>query len=176
MRRRRDPTPAITRAARDHLLPGEEVVAGVHVQMPGTNGAAMSGAASGAVGATLDLPPSVGHSDDEGVQRWRSAAVAMGVDPEAARRMIWSALALTTSRLLVLRRSRLSRRVVGAGAAWPVGEVEIVVPRQGSTLTIHRRELSLPFELPTAHKFLPEVYRELPERLAEVRDRVGDGP
>lgn len=176
MRRRRDPTPAITRAVRDHLSPGEEVVAGVHVQMPGTNSAAMTGAVSGAVGATVDLPPSLGDSDDEGVRRWRGAAVAMGVDPEAVSRMIWSALALTTSRLLVLRRSRLTRRVVGVAAAWPVGEIEVTVPRQGSTLTIHRGEMTLPFELPNAHKFLPDVYRELPQRLAEVRARVGDGP
>jgi hypothetical protein len=167
--RRPDHTASIARALRSELAPGEQVVAGVYVQVPGVNEAAMSGGASGAVAAATGS--GVAFRDVDGDQpAWVAAAGAMGIAPDDARRMTWSALALTTSRLLVARRSRLTRRVAGVVAAWPVGEIErIEVPRQREALTIHRGDRSLDFELPAAHKFLPDVYRELPTRLAEVR-------
>ncbi|HLV58307.1 MAG TPA: hypothetical protein VKY81_05480 [Natronosporangium sp.] len=90
------------------------------------------------------------------------------------------AVALTPSRLLLVRRSRLTRRPREVVAAWPVLEVDRVeVPRNGSTLTIHRAGAALSLEPPQAHRSLPDVYRDLPERLARAqadqkRQRSGD--
>lgn len=166
MGRRPDPTPRMARAARRHLPHGETVLAGVQVQRPGTLQAALAGGVSGATGTTPGLLPRL--TDDD--RSWVRAAAEFGIDPPLAQRAIYLALVLTPSRLLLLRRSRLTRRVREPLAVWPVADVDrIEVPRGGGTLTIHRAGAALRLELPLAHRFLPEVYRELPALLARAQ-------
>jgi hypothetical protein len=168
MGRRPDPTLAIARAARRHLGPGEHVLAAIYAQRPGTLRAGLSGGASGAVGATAGLPPRLPDDEDQGP--WLRDAAQIGLDDAMARRTIWLAIALTQSRLLLLRRSRLTRRPREVIAVWPLRDVDrIDVPRNGSVLTIHRAGAALRLDLPQAHRFLPEVYRDLPTRLAHAQ-------
>ncbi len=168
--RRPDRTPAISRAVRDHLEPGEEVLAGVDVQVPGTNSAALQGGVSGATGAAAGgVPPSFAG---DGTQHagWVADATSMDIDPAVATTLVWAALALTSSRLVLLRRSRLTRRVAGLVAAWPIGEIDrIEVPRQGRRLTVHRGDRALTFEIALEHKFRPAVYNELPRLLDSTK-------
>lgn len=168
--RRPDRTAAISRAVRDHLEPAEEVLAGVDVQVPGTHSAALHGGVSGATGAAAGgVPPSF-RGGDTSHARWLADATSMDVDPAVATRLVWAAVALTSSRLIVLRRSRLTRRVNGLVVAWPIGEIErIEVPRQGRRLTVHRRGRTLTFELAVDHRFRPAVYDELPLLLDSIK-------
>src|SRR5690606_27193882 len=128
--RRPDRTPAMARFRRSHLEPGERVIAGGGVETPGTAGAAQEGGTSGAVGAAVgNLPPAVGRDDGQ-----RAAgldeATAMGIDPGIARSLVHCAVVLTSARLIVLRRSSLTRRLDRIAFAWPVEEVDrIEVPR-----------------------------------------------
>src|SRR5690606_31737203 len=79
--RRPDHTASIARALRSELAPGEQVVAGVYVQVPGVNEAAMSGGASGAVAAATGS--GVAFRDVDGDQpAWVAAAGAMGIAPD----------------------------------------------------------------------------------------------
>ena len=168
--RRPDRTQAIGRAARRHLTTDEQVIAGVDVQRPGTTSAALQGGTSGAVGSAVgNLPPTFTGGEME-ASTWVVEATAAGIDERQARRIVWASLLLTSSRLMVLRRSRLSGKVKEPIFEWPIDEVErIDVPRNGDSITIQLADRSIRFELPLDHKFLPAVYRELPKRLASVK-------
>lgn len=164
MGKRPDDTARIAKRIAQHLEPGERVVAAVHLQKPGTLEAGMQVGASAAVGATMGLPPRFPDGDPGEERAWRDETTGAGLDEEAARKAHWVYLVLTSSRLLLIRRSRFLRwRPREVIAAWPLREIErIEVPRNGSAATIHHRAGALTFELPQAHKFLPQVYRDLP--------------
>ena len=170
--RRPDRTSAIARSLKQHLGPGERVLAGVDVQTPGTSRAALQSGASGATGAAVgNLPPSFGPDGPERAE-WISEAIAMGIDPDDAGKVVWAVLALTSSRLILLRRSRLTRRVTGVLADWHLDEIDrIEVPRRGQRLTVSSGGATLTFELALAHKFRPAVYDELNDRLADAKTR-----
>src|SRR5690625_997947 len=108
--RRPDPTPAIRRALRGRFLaPDEEVLAGVLVQRPGTNRAALGSAGHAGVSATTGIyAASAGsRAEDRESLEWGAAAGRLpGVDPVVAKSTIFLTLALTDTRLLMVRRSR----------------------------------------------------------------------
>ena len=166
--RRPDPTPAVRRALRRRFLDlDEEVLAGVFVQRPGTNSAATSGAGDAGVSATTGVyAASSGGQDEDGKWlEWGAAAGNLpGVDPVVAKRAIFLTLALTDTRLLLVRRSRVLRgRHREVFASWLLMEIDqIKVPSRGSTLSITRGSVDLVFELPLNLKFLDPVYVELP--------------
>ena len=167
--KRPDRTGEIERRIQRQLKAGERLVAGVHVQRPGTNFAAMAGGASGAVGATMGLPPRIPDQDPAERERWLAEVTAVGAGDRAGR-AIQLIVALTTHRLLLIRCGRVGGRPREVMVAWPVAQVEsIEVPRNGSTLVLNIARESLTLELPLAHKFLPDVYRRLPRLLDEVR-------
>lgn len=162
--KRPDDTRRIAGRIARYLEPGEQVLAGVHLQSPGTNAAAMSTATSGAASATVELPPTIGDGDPKKEREWRKQSGAAGIDEKTANRSNFVYLVLTSSRLLVVRRSRVLRwQPRELIAAWPLDAVErIEVPRNGDRITVHYSGGALTFELPQAHKFLPQVYRDLP--------------
>lgn len=175
--RRPDPTPAVRRALRRRFLdPGEEVLAGVHVQRPGTRMAQLSVGTSAGLGSavasdSVTLPRG-------GRREWEAAEPRLeGIDPAAAARTIWATLALTTSRLLLVRNSWVTRRPRQVLASWRLGDIDrIVVPRGGRSLSIVRRGEEVRFELPLDHRFLPDVYRELPALFDRARAAAGAEP
>ena len=148
------------------------MLAGVQVQRPGTLQAALAGGVSGATGTTPGLLPRL--TDDD--RSWVRAAAEFGIDPALAQRAIYLALVLTPSRLLLLRRSRLTRRVREPLAVRPVADVDrIEVPRGGRhPHDPPRRGGAAGLELPLAHRFLPEVHRELPALLARAQAATED--
>lgn len=169
--RRPDPTNGLARAVRGHLEPGEEVRAGIFAQRPGTFSAALEGAAGGATAGALDAPMSF-RSDrgDADAVEWSEQLVRLGAPSDLARRTVHAAVVLTSDRLLVLRRSNLTRRVKGLVLALPVQTVETIeVSTRSSDLLIRCPDGFVHLELPQAHRFLPEVYRELPRLLREVQ-------
>lgn len=128
----------------------------------------MEGATSGAVGATVGNAFSFSR-DDPGP--WLRVTGEFGIEPGIARRAVWLTIVLTNERLLLVRRSRLTKGLREVAGAWSLREIErIEVPRNGNSLTIHKPDAALRLELPHLHKFLPDVYRELPARFAEARD------
>src|SRR5690606_16456922 len=168
--KRPDRTAAIARSIASSLEPGETVLAAVHVQRPGTLASAMSGAASGAVAGALGT--GVAFSGDGSAQttEWRQTAERAGVDAECLQKAVWLILALTTRRLLLVRRSRLTGRPKGVLAAWPVHQVKALrVPPNGDTIDVELEGVTLALELPLAHKFLPDVYLQLPALLDQAR-------
>lgn len=166
--RRPDPTPAIRRALRRRFLElDEEVLAGVYVQRPGTNRAAAGGAGHAGVSATTGVYAASSGSKEEDRKwlEWGAAARTLpGVDPVVAKRTIFLTLALTDTRLLLVRRSRVLRgRHREVFASWLLTDIDhINVARGGSTLSVVRGNDSLAFELPLSLKFLDRVYVELP--------------
>lgn len=168
--RRPDRTQKIAGAIRGHLEEGERVVAAVDVQTPGTLGAAFEGAASGAVSGAADVPISfVGESEDRNA--WLAESVPI-VGADAARRLVYASLALTTSRLLVLSRGKVTRRIGDLVAEWPVDEIEwIRYSGNSHEMVIHLHGRTLTFEVELAPKFLPPVYRELPRHLEQVKSQ-----
>lgn len=170
--KRPDDTRLIAKRIAEHLEPGEHVLAGVQLQRPGTFTAELEAGVSGAVNANFDLPPNFRDADPAMEEAWREQTATARVDAETAKRAIWVYLVLTSSRLLLVRRSRLLRwRPREVIAAWPLEEIErIEVPRNGDRVTVHHGVAgSLDFELPQAHKFLPQVYRDLPSILEKNR-------
>lgn len=168
---RRDPTESIAKALRRHLEPGESVLAAVAVQTPGTNAAAIEGAGSGAVASAMDTGLSTSSAGAGKHAVWLEQAQRVGIDASAASGATWLHVALTGGRVLLARRSRLTGRPRVLLAAWSLGVVEAIeVPRNGSSLTITVEGEPLRLELPKAHKFLPNVYRELAARLTKARD------
>lgn len=171
--RRPDLTQAIAPAVQGHLTPGERVLAAVHVQRPGTTSAGTSAAVSGAVSGSVDLPPSFAGEEYDADGSWARTLTSMGVEPGIAGRAVWLTLVLTTTRLLLLRRSRLTGRLRELAGSWSLRDVErLDVPRRGNALTIHGGTTALELELPQAHRFLPDVYRELPSRFQEARSAL----
>ncbi len=172
MGRRPDPTRSVSRAVRRLLVPGEPVLAAVHVQRPGVFRASLlagaSGAIRGAIGSTL--APRV--PDDDGAREaWLTEAKEFGLARDIAEKSAYLTVVLTPGRVLLMRRSPLTLRPKEVIAAWSVLDIErIEVPRNGSRLILHKADTSLAFELPQAHKFLPDVYRELPARLAAAQE------
>lgn len=171
MGRRPDPTPHVARAARRLLAPGEPVLAAVHVARPGTGQAELLAGASGAVRGAIQstLPPRI--QGDDGFDEWLRQATGFGLAPDIARKAIHLTVVLTPGRVLLVRRSSLTRRPKEVIAAWSVLDIDrIEVPRNGNRLTLHRDGASLTLELPQAHRFLPDVYRDLPARLARAQE------
>lgn len=171
--RRPDETARLARRVAGHLEPGEEVIAAVLLQRPGTLSAevkgATSGAVTGAIGGTAYAPGREDAEDRADRAGWVAQCEALGVDRALAERTIHSALVLTTARVLVVRRSSLTRRLGEPIGAWPVTEAHVDVPRGEQTLTLRVGDAPLRFELPQAHRFLPDVYRELPALVARAR-------
>ncbi len=175
--RRPDRTTAIARAVEGRLEVGERVIAGVDVQSPGTIGAGIAGGAGGAVAGALDTGPTVSRGGSAPHDRWMREATAIDIDGRAASRAVWMIMVLTTRRLVLIRRSRLTRRPREILAAWHLDDVDALrVPRGGSSITIAVGGVSLRLELPTAHRFLPDVYRELPRLFEEARGHDAGAP
>src|SRR5690606_35435438 len=129
--RRPDHTAAIARSLGDDLLPGERVLAAVDVQTPGTLSAGLRGGASGATAAASGGLGVTFGTDDPKRITWITEATSNGIDLDVARSLVWLAVALTSDRLIVVRRSRLSRRPAGIVVAWPLDEIQrIEVPRR----------------------------------------------
>lgn len=166
--RRPDPTPAIRRALRRRFLDlDEKVLAGVYVQRPGTNSAALGGAGNAGVSASTGIYSVSWGSEDEDHEwlEWGMAAGNLpGVDPVVAKRTIFLSVALTDTRLLLVRRSRVLRgRHREVFASWLLTEIDYLkVARGGNTLSIARGGAALVFEFPLSVKFLDRVYVELP--------------
>lgn len=172
--KRPDDTRRIAKRVARYLEPGEQVLAGVHLQKPGTLSAAMESGTSAAVGATMGLPPSFPDDDPKEKRGWDKETGAAGIDAETAKRTHWVYLVLTSSRVLIVRRSRMlqwqARELI---ASWPLEEIErIEAPRNRGHITVHHVAGSFTFELPQAHKFLPQVYRDLPAIHEETAGKV----
>lgn len=169
--KRPDRTAEIARSISSDLEPGEIVLAGVQVQRPGTTASGMSGAVDGAVTGALGTAISFRDDDGKTVSEWQQAAGAAGAATEKLTKAIWLILALTTQRLVLMRRSRLTGKPAGVLAAWPVDQIAAIrVPRNGDFIHVDLDGTTLTLELPQAHKFLPDVYRRLPELLARARE------
>jgi len=169
---RADPTAKVARAVRRFLAPDETVLAGLHVQRPGTAAAELSGAVrgavAGAVGNTTFVP---GGASDPKTNEWLKHVGELGIDPKLAQRTLRMHFVLTDRRFLLIRRSRLTGRVREMLAAWPLSGLERIRVHRGSRdlrLTIAGVD-DLRLELPNDHRFLPEAYREVPKRLAAAR-------
>lgn len=171
--RRPDRTGSIARRLRSRLGPGEEVLAGVDTLTPGSVAAGMAGATGGAHAAAVGSPVTPTDAGSEQHRTWMRQADRVGIDPELARRAVGVHLVLTSARLLLVRRSRLTGRPREILTGWPLDVIEAIdVPRRGQSVTITVDGEKLRLELPTAHKFLPDVYRELPDRWAAARDEL----
>lgn len=168
--KRPDRTTQIARAIASELTPSESVLAGVHVQRPGTTASAVAGGASGAVAGALSAPMTFPDGGGAGADTWRREAEQAGSDSDGVAKAIWLILVITTERVLLIRRSRLSGRPKGILAEWPLSHVEgIRVPRNGTSVHVVLQGTSLELELPLAHGFLPDVYRKLPALLQQAR-------
>lgn len=181
-----DDTEKIARRMPPYLEPEEKVLAAVYVLRPGTTSARIqggaSGATTGAVGADTGVFAS-GRSGREGTQftRWLAQAEAVGIDPQLARQTIKLVVAVTTMRVLLIRRGYATGRMQELLAAWPLATIEkIAVPRNGKSLQIFREGRELRFELPNEHRFIAQVYRDLPQIFDDARvstqgDEATDG-
>ena len=168
--RRPDKTNDIARRIQNDLTPGEQVLAGVHVQRPGTAAAGIEGAAAGAAaGALTGSHPTTLRGEDSS-RDWAAQLAAVGADPAAAN-TIRLILALTDRRLLLYVATRISGRPKEKVADWPLTQVDSVdVPRNGNTVKVTVAGTGLELELPQAHKFLPDVYRNLPKLHTAARN------
>lgn len=112
--------------------------------------------------------------DDRGARAWSEELVELhGVDPAVASRTIWVTVALTSTRLLLVRRSRSTGRPREELASWPLSEVDhLTVSRVSGTLRIGRSRAELAFELPLAPKFLDSVYFRLPDLFDQARSEA----
>lgn len=174
--RRPDQTEKIGRAIRHHLDGHETVIAGVHVQSPGTHAAGLAGGVSGAVAGATGTPFSTSGLDSAEHDRWEQEAARTNVDARSTRRAVNMYLVLTDRRLLLVRRSRLTGRAREVLAEWPLAEGGAIrVPRNAQALILEHAQGSLHLELPLAHKFLPDVYRELPRLHRDACEAAG-GP
>lgn len=171
--RRPDRTASIARGVRGHLASGEEVIAGVHVQVPGTLAAGMAGAASGAQAGALDVAVTLSDAGGAEGARWRQEAAEVGyVDRRPSRGMLL--LVLTTARVLLVHRSLFLGRALNLAGNWPIAAVDrIEVPSNGSSLKLRFTSgADLILELPHAHRFLPDVYRALPQLLRRCQQNI----
>src|SRR5690606_34654610 len=120
MGKRPDRTDAIGRAIRRHLNDDERVLAAVDVQRPGTMEAAQSAGVDGALVGAVDAPFSVTDLPDPMSGPWGRQTAELGIEDRVSKRAIWLHLVVTTSRVLLVRRSRLTRRPREVVAAWPI--------------------------------------------------------
>lgn len=157
-----DDTEMIARRIADYLEPGETVLAAVFVQSPGTNSAGLE-AGLGNYGAHF-------YDEDERNVLWMKQTETLGIDPKLAKRASKLVVAVTTSRLLLVRRGSVTGRMRELLAAWPAGELDrVAVPRRGNSLRIFGEGAELKFELPNEHRFIAQVYRDLPDIFSEVQ-------
>lgn len=169
-----DDTEKIARQISGFLDPGEEVLAAVYVQRPGTRSARIqggaSGATAGAIGAdTGNFAFSIRDGAAEPATTGQKHGAA-GVDPRRGREAIKLIFALTPARALLVGRSYLTGRVGDLLAAWPLREIEEVnVPQNGNSLRIVVAGTEVHCELPNDHRFIAQVYRDLPRIFAEAR-------
>lgn len=172
-----DDTKMLARRLKSHIEPGESVLAAVFVQCPGTNSAALRAGVSAGGSAALGHYGATMSSEDKRFEAWNTQAEELGIDPALARRTVKFVVAVTTSRLLLVRRARTTGRVCEMLAAWPVIEVDrLTVPRGGNSLRIFRDGVELRCELPNEHRFIGQVYRDLPNILAEAQATARTGP
>lgn len=163
-----DDTATITRRIAHHLAPEEEVLAAVYVRRPGTAGASLEAGTRGAISSAAGADGGVtsvraARTDDPAFLRWIRQAESFGLEAQVARRAIKLIVAVTSTRLLLLRQAYASGRVRELIAAWALSDIEkIAVPRGSASLTIYRAGSELRLELPNAHRFLAPVYRDLP--------------
>ena len=161
--RGRDRTASIARAIGRMLEPGERVLAAVTLNSPGTNEAAMAGGASGGVAGALGAPVTFPPGQSRTHQTWLVESAAVGIDTALAARTVALHLAITSRRVILVRRSRLLARPRELLASWPLAQADVKVPRGGSHVDVWVGEHRVRLELPKAHKFLPDVYRQLPK-------------
>lgn len=165
-----DDTTMIARRIAHYLEPGETVLAAVFVQSPGTISAQIQGGTSAAGSAALGHYGGDSPGDDKRHALWKQQFEQLGIDPELAQRTTKVVVAVTTSRLLLVRRGGATGRMRELLVAWPAGEVDrVTVPRRGNSLRIFRDGNELRCELPNEHRFIADVYRELPGIFAEVQ-------
>lgn len=170
-----DDTEKIARRIGHYLEPGESVLAAVFVQRPGTKSAAVRGGASAAVSAAVGAVSEIFASgsaprEDKRHQLWLRQAVAFGIDPQAAGRTIRLVVAVTTVRVLLVRRGYVTGGMHELLAAWQLTDIDrIDVPRNGNSLRLLRAGDELRCELPNAHRFIAQVYRDLPTIFDEAR-------
>jgi len=154
------------------LAPDETVLAGLHVQRPGTFAAELIGGLNGAVAGAVGNSSFVsGGAKDPKTNEWLNHAAELGIDPALAQRTLRMYFVLTDRRLVLIRRSRLTGRPRELLATWPLIELERIRVHRGSRdfrLTIAGVD-GLRLELPNDHRFLPGAYREVPKRLAAAR-------
>ena len=165
-----DDTKLIAGRIARHLESGETVLAAVFVQSPGTISARMQGGASAGGSAALGHYGGDFPGGDKRHALWKQQFEQLGIDPELAQRTTKVVVAVTTSRLLLVRRRTATGRMRELLAAWPAGEIDrVTVPRRGNSLRIFRDGAELRCELPNEHRFLADVYRDLPAIFAEVQ-------
>lgn len=157
-----DATKRVRRRLAGRLGPDETLLAAVSVHRKGTTETALQGGVSGAVAAAAGGGVRFVDPEPAAADGGRSA-VALDVGP-------YLYLALTSRRVLVLRRSAFGRMREVAFEV-PVGEVAELALKPGSDRVelALRRGGALAFDTPKAPRFLPEVYRRLPVLLAEAQ-------
>lgn len=159
-----DATKRLRRRLARQLHPDETVLAAVSVHREGTTTAALLGARA------ASTPGSAFKYDVPTSERNRWAESAGNAGP-------YLYLAVTSRRVVVVRRSVLGRARDIVFEA-PLGQVRSLAMKPNNAGHVEL-ELSddrvLLFETPKAPKFLPEVYRRLPDLLAEAKGREALG-
>lgn len=157
-----DATKHLRRRLAGKLRPDETLLAAVSVHREGTTAAALDGI-SAAIAA--DQTTSVSFRETSAPDRRGGPQIDTGP---------YLYLALTSRRVLVVRRSALglARDVVFEA---PIGEVDALGLRPRSSAVELRLsgDRVLELETPKAPRFLPEVYRRLPDLLAEAKAGLG---
>ncbi len=160
----RDLTIAVTKRLRGALAPGEQVLAGVAVDLAGTTAAALGAGAGAAVSSTTGVDTVPLGDNASGLPAAKNAAKEAGLD--GGPRLV---LALTSARVLLLKRRPFG--VVGPVALdVPLADVkELAMSKRSQKVTLTTVRGTVPLELPKAWKFLPEVYGRVPELFAQAR-------
>ena len=172
-----DDTAKIARGVAQHLDPDEEVLAAVYVQRPGTRSAGVQGGVNAGSAAAVGHDAATFSGGDERRVLWVDQADSVGIEPRLASRTIKFVVAVTTSRLLLVRRGYGTGRMRELLAAWPAGDLDrVAVPRGGNSLRIFRHGVELRCELPNEHRFIAQVYRDLPGIFSDVQAASGSEP
>lgn len=157
-----DATKRMRRGLAGQLGPGEVVLAAASVHRLGTTTDALLGAAAAI-------------ATESGATSFRQArpAPTRGATVDASPYLY---LVVTTRRVLVLRRSALGR-ARDIVFEVPVADVSALQLKPGASRVDLRLDdrRTLGFETPKAPKFLPDVYRRLPELLADAK-RQSESP
>lgn len=154
-----DATNRMRRRLAGRLEPGEAVLAAASVHRLGTTTDALLGAAAAIAtesGATTFRPSPSTPTGGAG-------GVAIDASP-------YMYLVVTSRRVMVLRRSALGRARDTLFEV-PVGDVNALELKPSASRVDLRLEngRELGFETPKAPKFLPDVYRRLPELLTDAK-------